>query len=105
MKFINKLIMYIFTLLYNLLKYFLGEKMQSGELVVIGADRITISLDGVPSKFSAHFKGEQLVVPCNPQHCDTLDVKVERIGRLQEYQLVFTWSVSSVRVIKWSVYY
>lgn len=77
--------------------------MQSGELVVISKDSVTVSLKGAPAEVQVYFEHELEVVPCNPQHFDELSWEVVQQNGL--FMLRINWGVTGVRVIKWKVCY
>lgn len=77
--------------------------MQSGELIVIGRDSVTVNLKGAPAEVEVYFEHDLEVVPCNPQHRDELEWEVLRSGEL--FVLSIKWGVTGVRGIKWKVLY
>lgn len=97
-----------------------GDTMQSGELVVVGADQVVIDLGarppgGVIVEFHDH---HHIHVPCNPKHHDELRYEIKNIhhhhphdkrhdhcAHEDKYLLTIQWSVTGVRVINWVVYY
>lgn len=80
--------------------------MQSGELIVTGRNRATITLKGIPAEVKCQFKHEAAVVPCDPQNADTLEWEVMTDPHVPtDFVLVITWNVSGVREIKWHVAY
>lgn len=80
--------------------------MQKGELVVLGKNFISIPLEGLPCEVHAHFTDEKDIVPCNPQHVDSLeyDVHVSN-SHHKKYVLIIKWDVSAVREVKWKAEY
>jgi hypothetical protein len=81
--------------------------MQNGELIVTGTNKIIIPLIGFPAEAKAHFKddGPELI-PCDPGDVDTLDYSVHSSNTVHSgFVLIISWSVSSVREIKWHVSY
>lgn len=84
----------------------LGEKMWSGELVVLGHDEVRIKLgEEHPKNVEVAFVGEQTCIPCNPQHKDTCHWKIMHGVHHHDkhYYLAISWHVSDLRLIKWSV--
>lgn len=80
--------------------------MQSGELFVVGKDKIVINLHRFPSEVKVHFKGHDEIVPCNPHHSDTLEWEVHStIHSSSGFALVIKWSVSSLREVVWQASY
>jgi hypothetical protein len=83
--------------------------MQSGELIVIGHNRVNITLHNWPSEVRAYFRDRPCdSVPCNPGNSDLLEyeVHVQKSHHSHEkFVLTITWSVSSVREIIWRVQY
>ncbi len=74
----------------------------AGELWVTGKDKIEIKLHVTePEEIYAEFVDELEIVPCNPNHCDSLEMEVH--WRLFHYVLVIKWDVSAVREIVWAV--
>lgn len=89
----------------NLIGRLSGVIMQSGELIVIGSGEITIKLRECPSGIKCRFRHEHHIIPCNPQHSDSLEYEV-RVSRKHEgYVLVIRWEVSGVREILWRTHY
>ena len=96
-----------------------GEVMQSGELVVIGNDKVSINLGRHPPKrVFVHFMNDFIHVPCNPHHHDDLrynvknhhhhhrhDHRHDHCKHDDHYLLTIHWNVTGVRLIKWTVYY
>ena len=78
--------------------------MQSGELIVIGRDSVSVSLRGAPAEVCVYFEHDLEVIPCNPQHRDELEYEVLSDG-IGDFILVISWSVTGVRGIKWKVSY
>ena len=84
-----------------------GEKMWSGELVVIGHDEVKIRLgEKHPENVSVSFVGEQKsdCIPCNPHHHDKCHWRImhDVQNHNKDYHLIITWHVSDLRVIQWS---
>ena len=81
--------------------------MQSGELIVIGKDKVIIPLHGFPSAVKCYFRHNMCVIPCNPQHSDSLEYEVlaSHHHNHKGYVLSIKWSVSGVREIVWHVHY
>lgn len=81
--------------------------MQSGELIVIGTNSITIPLDSFPSNFHVKFKDEKHEpAPCDPGDVDFVTCTVHASNTvLSGFVLIINWGVSSVREIIWHVYY
>lgn len=78
--------------------------MQSGELIVTGSNSIIIVLRQFPAEVRARFKHEHFErVPCNPGDADTLCYDVNLVEN--DFILIITWNVSSVREIVWHVSY
>lgn len=78
--------------------------MQSGELIVIGRDSITIPLKGAPAEVHVCFEHDLEVIPCNPQHRDELEWEVQS-DIDASFVLMIKWGVTGVRGIKWKVAY
>lgn len=99
--------------------YSQGEFMQSGELVVVGHDKVDINLGHrPPSRVFVHFLNDIINVPCNPKHHDELryqiknhhhhhphDNRHDHCKHESNYMLTIHWHVTGVRVIRWVVYY
>ena len=80
--------------------------MQSGELIVTGKDKAIIPLNGFPSEVKAHFKDDEVVVPCNPIHADTLEYEVHASNTVAGgFVLIISWDVTNVREIVWHAFY
>lgn len=81
--------------------------MQSGELIVIGKDKAVIPLHGFPCAVKAYFKHNMHLIPCNPNHSDSLEyeVMVAHQNKHKGFVLVIKWNVSGVRDIVWHVHY
>lgn len=80
--------------------------MQSGELVVIGKDKTTIPLTGLPAEVRCHFVDELASVPCNPHHSDSLEFEIHVSNTvLSGFVLLIKWDVSGVRAVRWHVAY
>jgi len=84
----------------------LGEKMWSGELVVIGHDEVRIKLgERHPENVNVAFIGEQMpaCIPCNHQQYDKCHWRIMHTahGYDRHYYLVITWNVSDLRLIRW----
>ena len=80
--------------------------MQSGELIVIGNNSISIPLSKMPSEVKAHFKDELNFVPCNPHNADYIEYEVQVSFKTKGgFVLVINWNVSGVREIAWHAYY
>lgn len=96
-----------------------GVAMQSGELIVIGHDKVEIELGHRPPQgVIVKFENEYMVTPCNPRHHDELryeihnrhhphphDHRHDHCRHEDNYVLTIHWHVTGVRVIKWVVYY
>jgi hypothetical protein len=79
--------------------------MQAGELIVTGTNSIVIPLDNFPAEVHIHFKDEgRGPVPCDPGDVDFLQYTVHNTVQ-NGITLVISWSVSSVREIKWTISY
>jgi hypothetical protein len=79
--------------------------MQSGELIVIGKNTVTIKLRDCPSVIKCRFRHEHHIVPCNPNHSDSLEYEVRFSRKLGCYVLIIKWEVSGVREILWHSHY
>lgn len=93
--------------------------MLSGELIVVGHDKVEISLGHrPPSGVIVNFDCDIICVPCNPKHHDDLKYEVRNLhhhhphdsrhdhcNHEDNYVLSISWHVTGVRVIKWVVYY
>ena len=81
-------------------------KMLSGELIVVGTDRVHINLHKHhhPERVSVKFKGHHEPHPCNPHHHDELEWHIV-LGEDDVYHLTIFWSVSATREIKWEVFW
>lgn len=81
--------------------------MQSGELIVIGKDRVVIPLHGFPCAVKCRFTRDMCVIPCNPHHNDSLEYEVlaSHYQNHKGFVLVIKWNVSGVRDIVWHVHY
>lgn len=93
--------------------------MQSGELVVVGNDKVDISLGHrPPASVFVYFLNELHHVPCNPHHHDDLryeiknhhqhhphDHRNDHCRHEDDYVLTIHWHVTGVRFIRWVVYY
>jgi hypothetical protein len=77
--------------------------MQSGELIVTGAGEAIIQLRNFPGEVKVKFINDLELVPCNPQHVDTLEYEVQTTAT--GVVLVVTWNVTGVREVKWHVAY
>lgn len=79
--------------------------MKQGELIVTGTNQITIPLDGLPMEVQCHFKDESFApVPCDPGNVDYLSYDIHVSNKNHGgFVLIISWSVSSVREIKWKV--
>jgi hypothetical protein len=81
--------------------------MQSGELIVTGKNNILIPLHrpAFPSEVRVRFIDDgPEAAPCDPGNSDTLEFEV-RPNSVGVFILFISWSVSSVREIKWHVAY
>lgn len=93
--------------------------MHSGELVVVGNDKLEIELGNRhPSRVMVKFQDHHVIVPCNPHHHDQLrwevknlhqhhphDFRHDHCHHNDNYVLIIKWHVSSLRVIEWFVFY
>lgn len=79
--------------------------MQSGELIVVGSDQVTIKLRECPSGVKCRFRHEHHIIPCNPNHSDSLEYEVRFSHKHKCYVLNIKWEVSGVREILWHVHY
>lgn len=93
--------------------------MLSGELIVVGHDKVEIKLGHrSPSGVVVEFTNECVHVPCNPKHHDELryeiknlhhhhphDARHDHCKHEDDYVLIISWHVTGVRDIKWVVYY
>lgn len=114
-----------FGLLYRKICIFLcgncmqGDAMLFGELIVVGHDKVDISLGHrPPNGVHVQFVNEHVHVPCNPKHHDELKYEVKNVhehhqhdhrndhcNHQDNYVLTISWHVTGIRVIKWVVYY
>jgi len=80
--------------------------MQQGELTVTGHDFATIPLHSFPTKVECHFKGHEMLVPCNPHHHDWIEAEVHHSNTVRgKFVLKISWQVSGVREVVWRVWY
>lgn len=79
--------------------------MQSGELIVIGSGEVTIVLRDCPTGIKCRFRHEHHIIPCNPQHSDSLEYELRLSRKHRGYVLIVKWSVSGVREILWHATY
>ena len=83
---------------------------EGGELVVSGADKVSIPLLAFPHKVEVEFKKKHHhPPPCDPHHHphhDELEWEVHRnYHGHHAYTLLIKWNVSDLREIFWTVYY
>jgi hypothetical protein len=78
--------------------------MQSGELIVIGSDSVSIALPhGKPDRVRVAFKDSAESVPCSPGSPDLLEFDV--IDTPAGFMLHISWTVAGVRKVSWEVDY
>jgi hypothetical protein len=99
--------------------YLQGADMQSGELIVVGKDKVEIILGHRhPNHVAVKFISDYAHVPCNPHHHDELkysihnrhhhhkhDDRHDHGKHHDKYVLTIKWHVTGVRRIKWAVYF
>ena len=87
---------------------FIGERMLSGELSVVGRDTVEIKLGGhCPSRVEVEFVDECHEVPCN-HHKNELKWELEEREHehhRKEVYLVIKWHVSGLRAIRYTVHF
>lgn len=110
MKYINFLLLQIQILFCDLFKGVTrgtGENMRSGELVVIGKNKVEIELiHNKPRKIIVEFIDDCVVTPCNPKHCDVWCWEIRpRHGYKNCHFLHLHWHVAGVRTIRWTILY
>lgn len=83
-----------------------GEEMISGEIIILGSDQLVINLfrKDAPGKVEVHFKHPKDIIPCNPQHEDSLSWSVSAAANGM-FQLTISWTVSASREIVWAAYW
>jgi hypothetical protein len=86
--------------------------MVSGELDVTGKNKVELDLMRRPRRVRVHFKNDEVILPCNPNHFDELEwfVKEREEGEMdgpkkRRFFLEINWSVNSSRAIVWQVLY
>lgn len=97
----------------------IGDKMhKTGELIVSGEGEVKIELKYNPINVKVFFDDDPVVVPCNPHHHDHLhwhvknlhhhhkhDHRHDHCNHDDKFELVITWKVHNLRVIKWTITY
>ncbi len=85
---------------------------QGGELVVLGHDRVEITLKEYPRRVDVFFKKKNSPPPCDPHHhahlLDPLEWEVKRCRTVfgkTKWVLDIEWGVHEIREIVWLVYY
>jgi hypothetical protein len=84
--------------------------MHSGELVVVGKNKIEIIIksEHEPKWADMSFRHHHNHSPCDHGHCeeerDELEHKIHKHKR-NEYILTITWKVAKSRIIDWRVHY
>ena len=81
--------------------------MQSGELMVVGKNHISIPLHRFPSDVKVHFvEVQEEPVPCNPGDADSVEYEIHSSFTVSSgFVLHIKWKVSTLRIIKYHVYY
>lgn len=81
---------------------------ESGDLIVVGNDKVRIKLQTLPHRVEVHFKPAHHPPPCDPNHhhhTDRLEWQVHHNQGHNEFTLNIKWHVQEVRQIFWKVYY
>jgi len=76
---------------------------EQGELIVIGKDSVQIRLKRRPRHVVCRFKDERKIVPCDPNHSDSLEYYT--FLKHNQVFLEIKWDVSGSREILWEVRY
>ena len=80
----------------------------SGNLFVVGHDRVVIALPEEPFSAEVHFIGSQVHHPCNPTPPDQLAYEFREVGDDDcdgFWELIIVWWVSDIRQINWRVHF
>lgn len=78
------------------------HEIQFGELIVNSKGKSEIELHCLPKRIEVKFKDCQNVIPCNPHH-DKLHWDIKK--HHGKHILVINWDTSSLREIKWVLFY